>query len=137
SQMAEAIAAKIIGKENVKSAGTYSGVYGEPEGMALKDLSTIFKTGYEHFDDFLLFIKEKGYDIGENKTKKVTSDMVDWADIVIDMAEDPYDLEWLKNSKKVTHWELPNDTGKCAENYEKEIVDIEKLVHSHDSIKAL
>ena len=135
--MAEAIAAKIIGKENVRSAGTYSGVSGEPEGSALKDLSTIFKTGYESFDDFLLFMKERGYDIGEKKTKKVTKDMVDWADIVIDMAEDPYDLEWLKNSEKVTHWEVVNDCRKCAEDYNKELMEIEKLVHSHDSTKAL
>ncbi len=133
--MAEAIAGKIIGKENVMSAGTYSGVSGEPEGLALKDLSTVFKIGYEDFDDFLLFIKQRGYDIGEKKTKKVTKDMVDWADIVIDMAEDPYDLDWLKHSRKVIHWEIVNDCRKCAEDYEKELIEIEKLVHTHEGIK--
>ncbi|MDB5204144.1 MAG: hypothetical protein JWP09_172 [Candidatus Taylorbacteria bacterium] len=137
SQMAEAIAAKIIGKENVKSAGTYTGAADEPEGLVLKDLSTIFKTGYENFDKFLLFMKERGCDIGENKTKKVTEDLVDWADIVIDMAEDPYDLELLQNSKKVTRFEIPNDGTKCALNYENEHIYIEKLINSHDSIKAL
>jgi protein-tyrosine-phosphatase len=39
SQMAEAIAARMIGPENVMSAGTYTGASEEPEGQVLKDLS--------------------------------------------------------------------------------------------------
>lgn len=126
--MAEAIASSIIPKENVLSAGTYSGSFDEPESLILKELSSKF-SGYESFDIFLEFMKEKGFDIGNNKTKKVTKEMIEWADIVVDMAEEPYDLEILKKSEKVIKWDLPNDTRKTKENFTKEIENIKNLLN--------
>jgi protein-tyrosine-phosphatase len=75
-------------------------------------------------------MNEKGFNIGGNKTKKVTEQMVEWADIVVDMAEDPYDLDMLKSSTKVIHWDIPNDTHRTKEDFDKEFDLITNLIKS-------
>lgn len=123
SQMAEAIAGQIIGPQNVMSAGTYTGAPDEPEGQVLKNLFPTTPT-------FLEFMNEMGLDISDKKTKKIKQEMIDWADVVIDMAEEPYDLEILKNNPKVKRWELPNDARKTKENFATEFVNIAHLIES-------
>lgn len=131
SQMAEAIAARIIGRENVMSAGTYTGASDEPEGQVLKELSKIYDGEYLSYDkDFLALMNEKGFHIENNKTKRVTESMIEWADIVVDMAEDPYDLPLLKNNTKVIHWNIPNDTHRTKEDFDKEFELITNLIKS-------
>jgi protein-tyrosine-phosphatase len=131
SQMAEAIASRIIGPENVMSAGTYTGASDEPEGQVLKDLSKIYPGEYKSYDnDFLDLMNERGFNIGDNKTKRVTEQMIDWANVVVDMAEDPYDLDMLKSSPKVVHWDIPNDTRRTKEDFDKEFELITNLIKS-------
>jgi protein-tyrosine-phosphatase len=140
SQMAEAIAARMIGPDNVMSAGTYTGASDapsrvsstdEPEGQVLKDLFKIYAGEYQSYDnDFLASMTQQGFDIGNNKTKRVRESMIEWADIVIDMSEDPYDLPLLKNNAKVIHWDIPNDTHRTKEDFDKEFDLITNLIKS-------
>ncbi len=128
SQMAEAIAGQIIGQENVMSAGTYTGALDEPEGLVLKNLSTIYKSGYQCFDNFLEFMSQKGLDIGNNKTKKVTDSMISWADVVVDMAEDSFNPDFLKSNPKVVHWDIENNASKFDVVYPDLFQRIRELV---------
>jgi protein-tyrosine-phosphatase len=75
-------------------------------------------------------MNEKGFDIGSNKTKRVTEQMIDWADVVLDMAEDPYDLPLLKNNTEVIHWDIPNDTHRTRGDFDKEYDLITNLIKS-------
>ncbi len=100
SPMAEAIASKILGKGNVMSAGTYTGAPDEPEGLEISKLS--------HMETFIKYMKDKGSDLYPKKTVRVTKDMVDKANIIIDMAEEEYDSELLRNNPKVIKWEVEN-----------------------------
>lgn len=110
--MAEAIAGKILGKQNVMSAGTYTGAPDEPEGQTIKDL-TIYNQNIP-----VKFMMDNGYKaFGDHKTKKVTDEMINSANIIVDMTEDPYDLEVLKNNPKVIKWEVENP---LFQNYDKE-----------------
>lgn len=103
SPIAEAIAAKIVAKENVMSAGTYTGAPDEPEGQVIRDL-TIFNQIIP-----ITFMVDNGYKgFGEYKTKRVTEEMINWADVVVDMSEPKYDLAIVKNSEKTIFWDVEN-----------------------------
>lgn len=101
SPIAETIASKVLGKENVKSAGTYTGSPDEPEGQRLLDIN--------HHGVFCQLMEDNGYvDFGEHRTQRVTEEMVDWADIVVDMSEPAFDLGFVRDSRKTTRWEVEN-----------------------------
>jgi protein-tyrosine-phosphatase len=135
SQIAEAIAAKIIGKENVKSAGTYTGAPDEPEGLIIGEIN--------RHSVYVNFMEKHGFPgFGLRKTKRVTQDMIGWADIVVNMAEDPYNLDILVNNPKVIFWEIENPifqnysfedgTAKTVEIYGILSRNIENLI-KHES----
>lgn len=101
SPIAETIASKILGKENVKSAGTYTGAPDEPEGQRLLDIN--------HRSVFCQLMEDNGYkDFGEYRTQRVTEEMVNWADIVVDMSEPEFDLGFVRDNKKTVRWEVEN-----------------------------
>lgn len=121
SPIAEAIASRIVGKENVSSAGTYTGAPDEPEGLIVGEC-------FPHAPEFLEFMKGSGLDISKHTTKHVTSEMVARADVVVDMAEEPYDLEFLKHSRKVVRWDVPNDATRYKEVFEILTTKINELL---------
>ncbi len=101
SPIAEAIAGRIIGKENVSSAGTYTGAPDEPEGQRLLDLN--------RHSAFCQMMVDNGYkDFGEYRTQRVTEKMVDDADIVVDMSEPQFDLNFVSKNPKTVRWEVEN-----------------------------
>lgn len=86
---------------HAESAGTVPGtIPEEPEHWRLKDIP--------YLDTTLQVAQEMGFDISEEKTLRVTPKMVDEADLIINMAEKETVPEFLKNSPKVTVWNVAN-----------------------------
>ncbi|MDB5204143.1 MAG: hypothetical protein JWP09_171 [Candidatus Taylorbacteria bacterium] len=105
SPIAEAIASKILGKENVCSAGTFTRAQDNTEALKLTDR--------EHQKIYCKFIEDQGYEeFGEYRPKKVTNGMINWADIVVDMMESEYDLEMVRLNPKTIKWEIENPNFK-------------------------
>ncbi|MES2223431.1 MAG: hypothetical protein V4469_00695 [Patescibacteria group bacterium] len=101
SPIAEAIASKILGKGNVCSAGTNTRASNDNEAQRLLDR--------EHQVVYCKFMQDQGHEgFGEYRPRKVTEEMVDSADVVVDMAEPEYELGFIKNSTKTVHWEIEN-----------------------------
>lgn len=123
SQMAEAIYNKITKSNDASSDGTYTGAIEEPEGQFLKNVVS------ENFFDVL---KMHSIDIEEKQTKKLTPEMLEKADIVVSMAEEPYVPDFLRNNKKVIWWDVENPdfvTKEIAENtYQKLSSLIQNLI---------
>jgi protein-tyrosine-phosphatase len=119
SPIAEAIAGRIIGKENVSSAGTYTGAPDEPEGQRLMDIS--------HHSVFCQYMEDQGFkDFGEHRTRRVTEKMVDEADVVVDMSEPEYDLDFVSQNQKTVRWEVENPLFKNL-NFEDGYKKVEEI----------
>jgi len=120
SQMAEAIYNKLTNSNDSHSVGTYTGAPDEPEGQIL---SNLFKTPH-----FFEVMEKNGMYVRDNKTKRLTEEMLDKYDIVVSMAEEPYIPDFLKNNKNVIWWDIenPNSVNQniAEDTYEK----IERLV---------
>jgi protein-tyrosine-phosphatase len=120
SQMAMAIYNKLTESNDAYSAGTYVGAPKEPEGALI---TTRFQK-----PDFFEFMEEKGMDIRKNITKGLIPNMLDEADVVVSMAQEPFVPDFLKNHPKVIFWDVEDpksvDRKVVEETYEK----IEKLV---------
>jgi protein-tyrosine-phosphatase len=127
SQIAEAIYNKLTNSHDASSVGTYVGAPEEPEGQVLKDL---FKT-----PDFFEIMESHGLNIRENKTKRLTPEMLDDYDTIVSMAEDPYVPNYLKDNNKVIQWNVKNPTAAVdTELAEKTYQQIYNLVE--DLIKS-
>lgn len=86
---------------HAQSAGTVPGtIPDEPENVPLKDIP--------YLDTTITVADEMGFDISEDRTRRVTPKMVDYADLIINMAEEETVPVFLKNSPKVTEWLVPN-----------------------------
>ena len=101
SQMAEAIYNKMTKSHSAISAGTYTGAPDEPEGQILSNLFTVDSP-------FMRVMDEHGINIRDKKTKRLTPEMLDEAQVVISMAEEPFIPAFLKNNKKVIWWDIAN-----------------------------
>lgn len=119
SQMAEVLFKKYIkGDYNVLSAGTkLSG----PE-QPISELGEIT-------NNMIASMKEEGIDVAGNIRNQLTPEMVAWADKIF-VITDENDLipEYLSDSPKVTHWELPDPKSTSLE-FHREVRDkIKKLI---------
>lgn len=86
---------------HAESAGTVPGtIPEEPELWRLKDIP--------YLDTTLQVAQEMGFDISEKKIRRVTPEMGNEADLIINMAEQETVPEFLKNSPKVTEWDVAN-----------------------------
>ena len=103
SQMAAAIYNKLTGTKDADSVGTYVGAPEEPEGWKLSEIP--WQPG------FLDFMKKKEMDLSEARTKKLLPEMLEEADIIVSMAEEPFIPDFLKQNKKVIWWEVENPNG--------------------------
>jgi protein-tyrosine-phosphatase len=99
--MAAAIYNHMTNSHDAISAGTYTGSPDEPEGRVLSDIMANDATQFK-------VLEENGMNIRSNKTKKLTPQMLDDADVVISMAEEPFIPDFLKNDKKVIWWDIEN-----------------------------
>ncbi len=94
SQMAEGIFNKLAnGRATAFSAGADPGSY---EGNRLKDVGPIV----------VRCMKERGMDVSEKVSKRITKEMVDDADMVISMVSMDMLPGYLNGSKKIVLWKI-------------------------------
>ena len=120
SQMAEALYNKMTGTTDARSAGTYVGSSDEPEG-------TIISTRFQS-PDFFELMEEHGMHIRDNRTIRLTPQMVEDADIVVSMAEDPFVPEYLRASTAVRYWNIDNPKVATREVSERTLQQVRRLV---------
>ncbi|MEI6296632.1 MAG: low molecular weight phosphatase family protein [bacterium] len=121
SVMAEAIYRKITGSRGVISAGTYVGAPDEPEGRILSDL-------YAEDSKFFKIMDEHGINIRDKRTKRLTPKMVNDADIVVSMAQEPFIPDFLKNNKKVIWWQIADPDSHTIDFLEETYRKLETLI---------
>jgi len=102
SQMAEALFNHLAGDDlYAESAGIVPGtIPEEPENQKLSDV------GY--LKDALRVMKEIDLDISEKRTRRVSEAMTENFDLIVNMAEKQTLPDFLFNSAKVIHWDIPN-----------------------------
>ncbi len=111
SQMAEALFKQINNKHKVSSAGTtVVSKEGESrDGQMLKEIPEIEKV--------LMPLREKGIEIAENTRTQLTPGMVEWADKIVVTVESEFIPDYLKNSSKVTYWDVKDPKGTSLEEH--------------------
>lgn len=118
--MAASIYNQITGTNDADSAGTYVGSPDTPEGAAIE--------GYFRLPDFFEFMEEKGMNIRNNRMKKLSSEMIEGANKVISMAEEPFIPDFLRRDKKVVWWNVENPSFVTREVAEKTYSQIKNLI---------
>ena len=73
-------------------------------------------------------MKEKSFDISKNVCKPITSELVDWADKIISMAEKDESPDYLINIPQVTFWKIKNPDTLTKEFARETVEQISKLV---------
>lgn len=132
--MAAALYNKLTSSTDAHSAGTYVGSNAEPEDVIIE---TKFRT-----PDFFELMEREGMYIRQNRTTKLVPDMVEKADIVISMAEEPFIPDFLRENKRVVWWNVENPAFATHEVSERTYCQIKGLVEkmivdSSDSARAL
>lgn len=120
SQMAAAIYNQITGTTDADSAGTYVGSIDVPEGATIE--------GYFRTPDFFEIMEKNGMSIRSNRTKKLLPEMIESANVVISMAEEPFIPDFLLNNEKVIHWGIENPPFATRDVSEKTYSQIKSLV---------
>lgn len=118
--MAAALYNHLIGATNADSAGTNVGSPDEPEGLVIE---TRFRTM-----DFFDLMEENGMYLRGNCTKKLTPEMIDAADIVVCMAEEPFIPQFLASNAKVRWWSVENPPFATRSVCEKTYGQIKALI---------
>ncbi len=119
SQMAEVLFKKYIkGDYNVLSAGTKLSGPEQPIG----ELGEIL-------DNMIAVMKEEGADVSGNIRNQLTPEMVSWAGKIFMITDENDPIpDYLSDSSKVTHWELPDPKNTSLE-FHREVRDkIKKLI---------
>ena len=123
SQMAEVLFKKYIkGDYEVLSAGTKLSGPEQPIG----ELGPIL-------DNMITVMKEEDVDVSGNIRNQLTPEMVSWADKIFMITDenDPVP-NYLGESEKVIHWELP-DVKNTSLEFHREVKDkIKKLILESD-----
>jgi protein-tyrosine-phosphatase len=123
SQMAAAIFNQLTNsKYQVSSAGTkVISKEGESRhGQLLKDL--------EAAENVIIPLKQKGIDVSNNARTQLDSDMVKNADEIIVMAEPENIPDYLKQSGKMTYFEVADPKGTSLEEHRKVLSEIERFL---------
>lgn len=120
SQMAAAIYNQITGTTDADSAGTYVGSIDAPEGATIE--------GYFRTPDFFEIMEENGMSIRSNRMKKLLPEMIESANVVVSMAEEPFIPDFLRSNKKVIRWEIENPPFATRDVSEKTYSQIKNLV---------
>lgn len=122
SQMAAALYNKITGTNDAYSAGTYVG------SVAVSEDSVIEK--YFSTPNFFELMEENGMYIRNNRTKKLTPEMIKDTEIVISMVQDPFIPDFLRENNKVIWWEVEDPKFATRDVSEKTYSQIKNLVES-------
>lgn len=120
SQMAASIYNKLTGTEDAVSAGTYVGSADVPEGTTIEKY---FKT-----PDYFELMEENGMNIRSNRTKKLLPEMIEDANTVVSMAEEPFIPDFLLGNGKVIWWKVENPHFATRDISEKTYSQIKGLV---------
>ena len=120
SQMAAAIYNQITGTTDADSAGTYVDSIDAPEGATIE--------GYFRTPDFFEIMEENGMSIRSNRMKKLLPEMIESANVVVSMAEEPFIPDFLRSNKKVVRWEIENPPFATRDVSEKTYSQIKNLV---------
>lgn len=123
SQMAEMIFRQLVnGKHSAQSAGTEAmGSDGANlDGMLLKD-----RASSKHVIESL---QEIGIDASNNFIKKLTSEMVEYADKIVVMVKQEMIPEFLKGNSKITYWNIADPDEQTLEFHKQTRDKIKKLV---------
>lgn len=112
SQFAEEICKQKYPEHTVLSAGTrVVSKEGESRhGQTLRELGP----SAEHVITALL---ERGIQASENKRIQLNTDLVNWADIIITMAEPETEPEYLAQSVKKVYWEVKDPKGTSLDEH--------------------
>lgn len=100
SQLAASLYNQMTGTKDADSVGTYVGSVDAPEGAVIEE--------YFRKPDFFELMEENGMYIRNNRMKRLLPEMVEGADVVISMAEEPFIPDFLRDSKKVIWWNIEN-----------------------------
>lgn len=123
SQMGEEIFKQLTnGEHETSSAGTkvYDKEGVSQDGKKLGDLVAA--------NEVVNSLKEIGVEAGDNVRTQLTPEMVEAADKIIVMAEPETIPDFLKNSDKVTYWEVGDPKGMDQEGTNKIRDQITELV---------
>ncbi|MBP9855945.1 MAG: low molecular weight phosphatase family protein [Candidatus Pacebacteria bacterium] len=123
SQMGEEIFRQLTkGEYETSSAGTsvYDKEGVSQDGKKLGDLVAA--------NEVVNSLKEIGVDAGDNVRTQLTPEMVEGADKIIVMAEPETIPDYLKNSDKVTYWEVADPKGMDQQDTNKIRDQITELV---------
>ena len=120
SQMAAAIYNQITRTEDADSAGTYVGSADVPEGTIIE--------GYFRTPDFFELMEENGMNIRSNRTKKLLPEMIENANIVVSIVQEPFIPDFLRNNEKVVWWEVADPSFATRDVSEKTYSEIRGLV---------
>lgn len=115
SQMAEVFHNSITKNKEAESAGINPSIF---EGKKLGSFSKQEAT--------ILVMKEAGYDISKNKSKRIKKEMVKNYDKIIVMASPEIWPKYLNNNKKVEYWDIEDPRGKSIEKF-REVRDKIKI----------
>lgn len=124
SQFAEAIFKQLNNQHEVLSAGTkvVSKDGQSRHGQTLKEL---LPAG----ENVILALEQRGIiGSGEYARTQLSPEMVDWADIVITMAEPETAPDYLSTSPKTTYWEVKDPKGTPFDEHVRIMKEIEVLV---------
>ena len=109
--MAAAIYNKLTDSQDAVSAGTHAGSVEEPEGQVLEDL---FADSPYYFE----LMEHNGLHVRQNVTTKLTPEMMEKADVVVSMAEEPFVPDFLRDNERVIRWKVQN-----PDFFSKEVVE--------------
>lgn len=118
--MAASIYNQITGTDDADSAGTYVGSADAPEGATID--------GFFRTPDFFELMEENGMSIRRNSMKKLLPEMIENANVVVSMAEEPFIPDFLLNNRKVIRWEIDNPPFATRDVSEKTYREIKSLV---------
>jgi protein-tyrosine-phosphatase len=118
--MASSIYNHLTTTEDASSAGTYVGADDVPEGGHIKD--------FFRKDDFFQVMERYKLFLRDKKMRKLTKEIMNDAEIIISMAEEPFIPDFLKKRDDVLWWDVENPAFVDTEIAEKTYKQIYSLV---------
>ncbi len=98
--MAAAIYNQMTGTSDAFSAGTYVGAVDAPRGGLIKN--------FFQKEDFFQVMEENNLSLRGSTMEKVSPELMNKAEVIVSMAEEPFIPDFLKNSKNVIWWDVDN-----------------------------
>lgn len=122
--MAEAVFKQLNAAHEVLSAGTrVKSKEGESRhGQLLKDLPAA--------DNVIIPLRDIGIEVAENVRTQLGPEMVEWADIIVSMAEPETVPDYLAASPKMIYWEIKDPKGTPLEEHREIMNQIKRKLET-------